>query len=87
MNTGASVTIIGRSQVPFDGIIRVVLTSEEGRVQAFEETADLLTAGKEDTIGIIWRSPEGDYNVKIYVLNQEGEIWTAMKRFSGSLSQ
>src|SRR5690606_32644817 len=28
---GASVTIIGRSQVPFDGIIRVVLTSEEGR--------------------------------------------------------
>ncbi len=44
---GASVTIIGRSQVPFDGIIRVVLTSEEGRVQAFEETADLLTAGKK----------------------------------------
>ena len=72
---GASVTIIGRSQVPFDGIIRVVLTSEEGRVQAFEETADLLTAGKEDTIGIIWQGvPKGDYNVKIYVLNQEGEI-------------
>lgn len=72
---GASVTIIGRSQVPFDGIIRVVLTSEEGRVQAFEETADLLTAGKEDTIGIIWQGvPKGDYNVKIYVQNQEGEI-------------
>jgi hypothetical protein len=72
---GASVTIIGRSQVPFDGIIRVVLTSKEGKVQAFEETVDLLTAGKEDTVGIIWQGvPKGDYNVKIYVQNQEGEI-------------
>ena len=72
---GASVTIIGRSQVPFDGIIRVVLTSEEGKVQVFEETADILTAGKEDTVGIIWQGvPKGDYNVKIYVLNLEGEV-------------
>ena len=72
---GASVTITGKSQVPFDGIIRVVLTPEEGKVQVFEETADILTAGKEDTVGIIWQGvPKGDYNVKIYVLNLEGEI-------------
>lgn len=50
---GASVTIFGRSQVPFDGIIRVVLTPREGKAQVFEETADILTAGKEDTVGII----------------------------------
>lgn len=72
---GASVTIVGKSQVPFDGIIRVVLTPEEGKAQVFEETADILTAEKEDTVGIIWQGvPEGDYNVKIYVLNLEGEI-------------
>lgn len=72
---GASVTITGKSQVPFDGVIRVVLTPEEGKVQVFEETADILTAGKEDTVGIIWQGvPKGDYNVKIYVLNLEGEI-------------
>jgi hypothetical protein len=72
---GASVTIVGRSQVPFDGIVRFVLTSENGEAQVFEETADILTAGKEDTIGIIWQGiPKGDYNVKIYVLNLEGEI-------------
>lgn len=72
---GASVTIVGKSQVPFDGIIRVVLTPEEGEAQVFEETADILTAGKEDTVGIIWQGvPKGDYNVKIYVLNREGEI-------------
>lgn len=72
---GASITIIGRSQVPFDGFIRVVLTSENGEVQVFEETPDILTAGKEDTVGIIWQGvPKGDYNVKIYVLNLEGEI-------------
>jgi len=44
-------------------------------VQVFEETADILTSGKEDTVGIIWQGVQkGDYNVKIYVLNSEGEI-------------
>ena len=47
---GASVTVVGKSQVPFNGIIRVVLTPEEGEAQVFEETADILTAGKEDTV-------------------------------------
>ena len=71
---GASVTIVGKSQVPFDGIVRVVLTPVKGRTQVFEETADILTAGKEDTVGIIWQGvPKGDYNVKIYVLNRENE--------------
>jgi len=72
---GASVTIVGKSQVPFDGLVRVVLTPENGKVQVFEETADILTSGKEDTVGIIWQGVQkGDYNVKIYVLNSEGEI-------------
>lgn len=72
---GASVTVVGKSQVPFDGFVRVVLTPEDGKVQVFEETADILTSGKEDTVGIIWQGvPKGDYNVKIYVLNSEGEI-------------
>lgn len=72
---GASVTVTGRSQVPFNGIVRVVLTPEEGDVQVFEETADILTAGKEDTVGIIWQGvPRGDYNVKIDVVNLDGEI-------------
>jgi hypothetical protein len=72
---GASVTVVGKSQVPFNGVIRVVLTPEEGDVQVFEETADILTAGKEDTVGIIWQGvPRGDYNVKIYAVNLEGEV-------------
>jgi len=72
---GASVTVVGKSQVPFNGIIRVVLTPEEGDVQVFEETADILTAGKEDTVGIIWQGvPRGDYNVKVYAVNLEGEV-------------
>lgn len=72
---GASVTIVGKSQVPFNGIIRVVLTPEEGEAQVFEETADILTAGKEDTVGIIWQGvPRGDYNVKIYAVNLGGEV-------------
>lgn len=72
---GASVTLIGRSQVPFNGIVRVVLTPEKGNAQIFEETADILTSGKEDTVGIVWQGvPRGDYNVKIYVVNIDGEI-------------
>jgi hypothetical protein len=72
---GASVTIVGKSQVPFDGIIKVVLTPKEGKEKVFEETADILTAGKEDTVGIVWQGiSKGDYNVKIYVLNLKGEV-------------
>lgn len=72
---GASVTVVGKSQVPFNGIIRVFLTPEEGDVQVFEETADILTAGKEDTVGIIWQGvPRGDYNVKINAVNLEDEV-------------
>lgn len=72
---GASVTIVGKSQVPFDGLVRVVLTPENGKGKIFEETTDILTSGKEDTVGIIWQGvPKGDYNVKIYVLNSEGEL-------------
>lgn len=72
---GASVTVVGKSQVPFNGIVRVVLTSEEGDVQVFEEIADILTAGKEDTVGIIWQGvPKGDYNVKIYAVNLDGKV-------------
>ncbi len=72
---GASVTVVGKSQVPYDGIIRVVLSPAGGKAQVFEETADILAAGKEDTVGIIWQGvPKGDYNVKIYVLNREGKV-------------
>jgi hypothetical protein len=72
---GASVTILGKSQVPFDGVVKVMLTPKEGEMKVFEETADILTAGKEDTLGIIWQGiPKGDYNVKIYVLNLEGKV-------------
>lgn len=72
---GASVTIVGKSQVPFDGVVKVALRPEQGEVKIFEETADILTAGKEDTLGIVWQGiPKGDYNVKIYVLNLGGEV-------------
>jgi hypothetical protein len=72
---GASVTIVGKSQVPFDGTIKVVLTPKEGKAKVFEETADILTSGKEDTLGIIWQGiPKGDYNVKIYAVDLVGEV-------------
>ena len=72
---GASVTLAGKSQVPFDGVVRVVLTSGDGVERVFEEPADILPAGREDTVGIIWQGvPRGDYNVRIYALNLEGEV-------------
>lgn len=72
---GASITIAGNSQVPFDGGIKVVLTPKIGTPQVFEEKADILTSGKEDTIGIIWEGiPQGDYNVKISAVDTEGEV-------------
>lgn len=72
---GASVSLIGQSQVPFDGIVRVVLKPKAGAELVFEEPADLLPAGREDTVGIIWQGiPKGDYKVQIQVLNREGKV-------------
>jgi len=71
---GASVDIIGRSQVPFYGTVLVEL-EKDGEKIVFEEESEILINNKDDTIGIVWDGlPGGEYNVDIYVLTREGTV-------------
>ncbi len=71
---GASVTIRGKSQVPFDGYIVVTainrITKETHPYR--QQLEDILTSGKESTAGIVWKGiPSGNYDVMIEAVNQK----------------
>ncbi len=71
---GASVTIRGKSQVPFDGYIVVTATNREtNETQTYrQQMEEILVSGKEDTAGAVWRGiAPGTYDVEILAVNQE----------------
>ena len=71
---GASVTLHGKSQVPFDGFIDV---SAKNRITNQTKTyrqqlEEILVSGKEDTAGVVWNGLEpGTYDVTIKAVNQQ----------------
>lgn len=71
---GASVTIRGKSQVPFDGYIVVTAINRVTKeTQTYrQQLEDILTSGKESTAGIVWKGiPSGNYDVMIEAVNQK----------------
>jgi len=71
---GASVTIRGKSQVPFDGSIVVTARNREtNSKQSYrQQLEDILTSGTESTAGIVWKGmPPGNYDILIEAVNQE----------------
>lgn len=71
---GASVTIQGKSQVPFDGSIIVTARNRETNdKQSYrQQLEDILTSGTESTAGIVWKGiPPGNYDILIEAVNQE----------------
>ncbi len=71
---GASVTIRGKSQVPFDGYIVVTARNRatNNRQSYRQQFEDILTYGKESTAGIVWKGlSSGNYNILIEAVNQE----------------
>jgi hypothetical protein len=71
---GASITILGKSQVPFDGYVNITLIKDDGREYQFSEVTEILLNTQEDTIGVVWDLPSGVYTAKIAVINYEGEV-------------
>jgi len=71
---GASVTIRGKSQVPFDGFIVVTArsrTSNETQVYR-QQVEEILTSNKEDTAGVVWKGlAPGTYDVEILAVDKE----------------
>lgn len=71
---GASVTLQGRSQVPFDGFIIITLRNKEtNRAQTYlQQVEEILVSGKEDTSGVVWKAlPPGVYDVEIRAIDKE----------------
>lgn len=71
---GASVTVRGKSQVPFDGFIVVTARNRETNEMQIYRTQmeEILVSGKEDTAGVVWKGlAPGTYDVVIKAMNKE----------------
>ncbi len=71
---GASVTLRGKSQVPFDGFIDVTARNRvTNEIKTFrQKMEEILVSGKEDTAGVVWKGlAPGTYDIKIQAVNQE----------------
>ena len=71
---GASVTVRGKSQVPFDGVIAVTArnraTNETRKFR--QQMEEILLSGKEDTAGVVWKGlAPGTYDVEILAQDSE----------------
>ncbi len=73
---GASVTIRGNSQVPFDGAIVVNARNRvTGDIRPFRQVLEeILVTGKEGTAGVVWKGlAPGTYDIEILAVNQENK--------------
>jgi hypothetical protein len=71
---GASVTLRGNSQVPFDGFIDISATNRAtNKIKTYrQQVEEILTSGKEDTAGVVWKElGSGTYDVSIQAVNEE----------------
>ncbi|CAG0957161.1 hypothetical protein METP3_00602 [Methanosarcinales archaeon] len=71
---GASVTILGKSQVPFDGSIVVSAKNRAtGETHVYrQQLEDILTSGKDSTAGVVWKGiAPGNYDVIIEAVNHK----------------
>ncbi len=71
---GASVTLRGKSQVPFDGFIVVrTINRETNETKVFrQQVEEILISAKEDTAGVVWKGLDpGTYDVEIRAANKE----------------
>lgn len=71
---GASVTLRGNSQVPFDGFIDISATNRATNEKKTyrQQVEEILVSGTEDTAGVVWKElGSGTYDVRIQAVNKE----------------
>ncbi|TAN44959.1 MAG: hypothetical protein EPN24_02435 [Candidatus Methanoperedens sp.] len=71
---GASVTLRGNSQVPFDGFIDISATNRATNEKKTyrQQVEEILVTGKEDTAGVVWKElGSGTYDVTIRAVNRD----------------
>lgn len=71
---GASATLLGKSQVPFDGFIEVTArnrATNETKIYR-QQVEEILVSGKEDTAGVVWKGlAPGTYDIDIQAVTGE----------------
>ncbi|NPE28169.1 hypothetical protein HNV12_09390 [Methanococcoides sp. SA1] len=75
---GASATIAGNSQVPFDGYVRFTVYSENGEdvMESAIMRSPILLTEDDETVETIWneRLTEGRYKLTIEIIGNDGDI-------------
>lgn len=74
--TGASATVLGYSQVPFDGHIVFTVTKDDAVIEEVREKSPILTTGDDETIEIIWsrKLVAGIYGLSVDVMGNDGDV-------------
>ncbi len=74
--TGASATVEGYSQVPFDGYVVFTVTKDGAVIEEVREKSPILTTGDDETIEIIWtrKLAAGIYGLSVEVIGNDGDI-------------
>jgi hypothetical protein len=82
--TGASATVLGRSQVPFEGslvfsVYKVQDTSGQGSsmfVESIRERVPVLLTDDDETVEVAWkeRLTEGVYRLEIELIGNDGDV-------------
>jgi methionine-rich copper-binding protein CopC len=82
--TGASATVLGRSQVPFEGslifsVYKVQDTSGQGSsvfVESVRERVPVLLTDDDETVEVAWkdRLTEGVYRLEIELIGNDGDV-------------
>ena len=74
--TGASATVEGYSQVPFEGYVVFTVTKNDSIIEEVREKSPILTNGDDETIEIIWsrKLAAGMYGLSVEVIGNDGDI-------------
>lgn len=74
--TGASVTVLGYSQVPFYGHIVFTVTKDDTLIESVRENVPVLTTGDDETIEVIWnrKLAAGIYDLSVEVVGNDGDV-------------
>ncbi|MEA3293747.1 MAG: hypothetical protein U9P81_02055 [Euryarchaeota archaeon] len=74
--TGASVTVEGRSQVPYTGSLVFTVSKDGETIEEIKEQSPILTSGDDETMEVTWSSrlQAGIYDLSVTVSGNDKDI-------------
>lgn len=74
--TGASITLLGSSQVPFKGNIEFIVSKNGTIIENIREPSPILMSGDDKTIEVTWKNrlPQGIYELSVRVTGEDGFV-------------